>query len=766
MNIKKLLGMQSQKEKIKEYRQLQQELSVLNNEATLLAESYSLQKSQLDDLSNHSDSEVRIDALRRFQAFSSQQTADVIKLCNRKTSIEKSMKNIEKDAEIAELIADIKDTYSARGEWKKGNIRKSVYFDILKAKSGGPVRFADVLVFRGDKLLILQRAGEGGSFSEEWCIPGGHVDPGEDFREAAARELYEETGIEIPESLLEEVAVYKNKDVDIHYFMTHVDNESPVSVVVDSQEEIGSAWINPHTELDQYKFIFDMKENLENILGCQRPNPVLMVLKAFTQGKISPKVFEDFAKSHKEDIRKAENKTYFSHKERKDLAKKGEAMPNGKYPIRNAQDLHDAIKLVGASSMPEGEVKAWIKKRAKALKLTDELPDDWKEKDIEKAYFSEEERKELAEKGEAMPDGKYPIRNSSDLRNAIRLVGNSDVPESKVKAWIKKRAKALGLEDELPEDWREEKLEKSRKCTKIITIECNDPEDSLEDIINEIKIRGNVGHSFSIVVDPDKRDRKTLGWDGDGGDYIGDIKVTNKEIEKAADTEDAETMANESLDGEAKKDVNTKDSEEKEDSEKSPFDKAELEMIGEAIAKSNGFNILVSFNDLDQAEMFKSLIEEWSTSGKLDVGFVKSIGNDFQGDTEGSSIEKAKPEKKVFNEYLNFIEGAKTRLKNIHWGEEDNSKHVYLDSLTDEVSDFEDKIAEAGQAGFGRFSDGEIQGDEVTEDDPVAICQMIFDKTIDFRHALEGKDDYNGEISWIDDFLASLKQTKYRLQMH
>lgn len=692
MNIKKLLGMQSQKEKIKEYRQLQQELSVLNNEATLLAESYSLQKSQLDDLSNHSDPEVRIDALRRFQAFSSQQTADVIKLCNRKTSIEKSMKNIEKDAEIAELIADIKDTYSARGEWKKGNIRKSVYFDILKAKSGGPVRFADVLVFRGDKLLILQRAGEGGSFSEEWCIPGGHVDPGEDFREAAARELYEETGIEIPESLLEEVAVYKNKDVDIHYFMTHVDNESPVSVVVDSQEEIGSAWINPHTELDQYKFIFDMKENLENILGCQRPNPVLMVLKAFTQGKISPKVFEDFAKSHKEDIRKAENKTYFSHKERKDLAKKGEAMPNGKYPIRNAQDLHDAIKLVGASSMPEGEVKAWIKKRAKALKLTDELPDDWKEKDIEKAYFSEEERKELAEKGEAMPDGKYPIRNSSDLRNAIRLVGNSDVPESKVKAWIKKRAKALGLEDELPEEW--------------------------------------------------------------------------EHVEKATDTEDAETMANESLDGEAKKDVNTKDSEEKEDSEKSPFDKAELEMIGEAIAKSNGFNILVSFNDLDQAEMFKSLIEEWSTSGKLDVGFVKSIGNDLQGDTEGSSVEKAKPEKKVFNEYLNFIEGAKTRLKNIHWGEEDNSKHVYLDSLTDEVSDFEDKIAEAGQAGFGRFSDGEIQGDEVTEDDPVAICQMIFDKTIDFRHALEGKDDYNGEISWIDDFLASLKQTKYRLQMH
>ena len=115
---------------------------------------------------------------------------------------------------------------------------------------------------------------------------------------------------------------------------------------------------------------------------------------------------------------------------------------------------------------------------------------------------------------------------------------------------------------------------------------------------------------------------------------------------------------------------------------------------------------------------------------------------------------------------MNFIEGAKTRLKNIHWGEEDNSKHVYLDDLSEEVGEYEDKIAEAGQAGFGRFKDGEIQGDKVEEDDPVKICQMIFDRTIEFRKELEGKDEYNGEISWIDDFLASLKQSKYRLQMH
>lgn len=45
-----------------------------------------------------------------------------------------------------------------------------------------------------------------------------------------------------------------------------------------------------------------------------------------------------------------------------DLAERGEAMSNGKYPIRNSQDLKDAIRLVGASDMPESKVKAWIKK--------------------------------------------------------------------------------------------------------------------------------------------------------------------------------------------------------------------------------------------------------------------------------------------------------------------------------------------------------------------------------------------------------------------
>lgn len=66
--------------------------------------------------------------------------------------------------------------------------------------------------------------------------------------------------------------------------------------------------------------------------------------------------------------------------------------------------------------------------------------------------FTGEQRRELARKGMAMPDGGYPIRNVEDLKNAIQAYGRGTNPQA-VKKWIKKRAKELDAEDLLPENW-------------------------------------------------------------------------------------------------------------------------------------------------------------------------------------------------------------------------------------------------------------------------------------------------------------------------
>lgn len=72
---------------------------------------------------------------------------------------------------------------------------------------------------------------------------------------------------------------------------------------------------------------------------------------------------------------------------------------------------------------------------------------------LEKREFSGEERERLAGRGMALPDGSFPIVTKADLRNAIQAFGRA--PEDKrrqVARHIRKRARALGAEDLLPED--------------------------------------------------------------------------------------------------------------------------------------------------------------------------------------------------------------------------------------------------------------------------------------------------------------------------
>ena len=59
----------------------------------------------------------------------------------------------------------------------------------------------------------------------------------------------------------------------------------------------------------------------------------------------------------------------------------------------------------------------------------------------------------MAEAGNAMPDGSYPIGNKKDLMNAIRSWGRGG-SDPKVKSHIKRRAKELGAEDMIPENWK------------------------------------------------------------------------------------------------------------------------------------------------------------------------------------------------------------------------------------------------------------------------------------------------------------------------
>lgn len=714
MNIKKLFNLQSNSEKIAEYRSLLKKSFEIANEisdlSTLFAEKSSIAKSF-----STLDEKERVDAEKRYNEFLEEHAKNIAIVQRKREQIFKSLSKLSADKEISDTLNDIYNIYSAKNELKKGNISKSVYNDIIKAKTG-KVRYADVLLFRGDKLLILQRAGEYGASTQQWCIPGGHVDPGESFLEAAARELFEETGIEIPEDLLIEAGVAKGKDYEIHYFLGHVDDESPIQIIVDSEEEVGSTWIDTRTELDDYDFIFDMKENIKKILGRECPEgPIQIITKAFARGEINEKIFEDFCKKHKEEIEKEVNKPELSC--------------------------------------------------------------------IAKSYISEKERAKLEKEGKAMVGGRFPVRNRSDLKNAIKLVGNSDLPKSDVIAYLKRRAKDLGATNELPESWNE--VEKTMDCNDVNAIckeslegETKKPDgDGIEKAITFKKVE-----YVERVVDATENPKKytygnaSFGYsDDDGGngdkllDFLGTLQKVSGLGRKFSITLSTEENGEQTWD--FKGNIRMYNLQKTENIEKSQKVEDDVQ----------GFNILINFNDLDQAEMFKSLVDEMKDSGKLDIASIETkneeiekawgideIHDEIHRDPSlDDGVQKAKDAMyNVFVDYANFLEGAKTRSKNVHWGELDNSKHVYLDDLIEELSDYEDKIMEAGQSEFGRFEDGSVNGEEIEVNDPIGLIDLIIDRTKKFYGKIDDNTDYVGEKSWTEDFLATLKQTKYRLQLH
>lgn len=103
--------------------------------------------------------------------------------------------------------------------------------------------------------------------------------------------------------------------------------------------------------------------------------------------------------------------------------------------------------------------------------------------DEERADLSASGRKAMAKEGTAMPDGSYPIPNKAYLKRAIQAFGRAK-NKAAVKAWIKKRAAALGATSLLPESWRaiEETTDTAAQTVRSVPLIENDTDELLLDL--------------------------------------------------------------------------------------------------------------------------------------------------------------------------------------------------------------------------------------------------------------------------------------------
>lgn len=289
MNLKKLLGLQTPMEKFEEYKNLKNRLKEVENMGQELSEQFMLQKSIIDNLNELPESS-RIDRMNVFDEFMKKHKKKVSKLYNERNSLCKSIEELRHDEEISGACKEYDMLEKCHEAYKCGKMTKEKYFDIYKSITGEPVKYADVVAMTEDgEILILHRVDDDMNPTGKVCIPGGHVDPGEDFEEAALRELKEETNLDpLKDKGIVELGEFKDKDVHIKYYQVYVDKNQPVTV--DASEHCFHEYINiPQIPLKP--FIFEQGKNIWKYLRSPHIEEVRPLLKALEEGRMSDEVF-------------------------------------------------------------------------------------------------------------------------------------------------------------------------------------------------------------------------------------------------------------------------------------------------------------------------------------------------------------------------------------------------------------------------------------------------------------------------------------------
>jgi 8-oxo-dGTP diphosphatase len=133
-----------------------------------------------------------------------------------------------------------------------------------KAKKDGITHISTgIVIVNNGKVLIVRRTGDdflGGNYE----LPGGGIEPGEDFAYAVAREAFEETGLKVLNiiDLFNGFDYSTNKKPKVRQINFIVDvAESSVKL---SDEHDDYKWVSPD-EVDEYKMSDEIKKSIKAV---------------------------------------------------------------------------------------------------------------------------------------------------------------------------------------------------------------------------------------------------------------------------------------------------------------------------------------------------------------------------------------------------------------------------------------------------------------------------------------------------------------------
>ena len=124
-----------------------------------------------------------------------------------------------------------------------------------------------------------------------------------------------------------------------------------------------------------------------------------------------------------------------------------------------------------------------------------------------------------------------------------------------------------------------------------------------------------------------------------------------------------------------------------------------------------------------------------------------------------------------FISYINVLEGAKSKIKNLHWvaknlpNSDKRGAHLYLDDFLEIIADFQDTIAESSSGILGEMNLNAISGVPMSCTTPKELIDTLLEKTISFYEGLPSPTEYVGIKSETEVFIKDLTKYKYLFRL-
>lgn len=118
-----------------------------------------------------------------------------------------------------------------------------------------------------------------------------------------------------------------------------------------------------------------------------------------------------------------------------------------------------------------------------------------------------------------------------------------------------------------------------------------------------------------------------------------------------------------------------------------------------------------------------------------------------------------------FINFLNRLEGWKTKCKNLHWAAPKKNIHVYLDEFLGVLSDYQDGLAEGYMGILGKMQPNAIKGVPSDSLNAIDFINEVRGATIIFYDKIPQETIYKGIASECETFIQNINKYKYLFEL-